>query len=193
MQSKRLPLPEQRGYDMAYELAYKLAREQFVQVADIEALCARSGTRLQPVGSKKVIIVEHLNQTYQVTFPDIEVSLVGSQEAMPLRQKILILHYLNLAKGTPLTNKLITYKELPTAIYFPTFFKRAIKPLVDNFGQEPQQLIEVAARLGGQKANYGDVAVTIKAFSRGEIRITPAKWKKNCSLAEIKSSLKTAK
>ena len=86
-----------------------------------------------------------------------------------------MLHYFTLAKGTPLSNKVITYKELPEgASYFPTFAKRAIKPLLDHFGKEPHRLIDVARKLGGHKADYGDLAVTINAFSR--VPITLVLW-----------------
>jgi hypothetical protein len=125
--------------------------------------------------SQKVITVEYLNRQYQVTLPDIEISMKDSKEAVPLRDKILILHYLIQAKGTPLSNKTITYKELPEGlIYFPTFVKRAIKPLTDHFGKEPHRLINVAKILGGRKAEYGDAAVTINAFHR--VPITLVLW-----------------
>ncbi len=81
-----------------------------------------------------------------------------------------MLHYFNRAKGTPLTNHKIAYKELPEGIiYFPTFYKRAIKPLLDHFGREPERLIGATEKLGGHKVDYGDVAVTINAFSYAPI------------------------
>ena len=93
-----------------------------------------------------------------------------------MRDKILILHYLIRAKGTPISHELIAYKELPEgASYFPTFFKRAIKPIVDNFGTELHLLADAAAKLGGQKVNYGDIAVAINAFSK--IPITFVLWR----------------
>ena len=60
-------------------------------------------------------------------------------------------------------------------VYAPTFSKRAIKPILDTFGKEPQRLIEAAEKLGGHKADYGDVAVTINAFSR--VPITLVLWR----------------
>jgi hypothetical protein len=70
---------------------------------------------------------------------------------------------------------LIAYKELPEgASYFPTFAKRTIKPLLDHFGKEPHLLLDVAQKLGGNKAEYGDVAVTINAFSY--VPITLVLW-----------------
>ena len=170
-----MPLPKQRNYEYGYELAYKLACEQ-ARISDIDELCLRSSARYQVIDSQKVIILKYLNRSYQITFPDIGISLIDNKQEVPIRDKILILHYLTSAKGTPISNKLITYKELPEgASYFPTFAKRAIKPLLDHFGKEPHLLLDVAQKLGGNKAEYGDVAVTINAFSY--VPITLVLWR----------------
>ena len=157
---------------IGYELAYKLAGEQLAEIGDIEQQCLKSGARCQVMDSKKVIIIQYLNRAYLVTVPEIEISLTDSGDEVPIRDKVLILHYLTSAKGTLATNKLITFKELPGgANYFPAFYKRAIKPLLDYFGKEPHLLVAAAEKLGGHKADYGDVAVTIYAFSRVPITI----------------------
>lgn len=171
-----MSLPNQQNYEYAYELAYKLASEQLTKIGDIDQLCLRSGAQCQVIDSQKRIILEYLNQSYQIAFPDIDISLIDSKQELPIRDKILILHYLTLAKGSPISNKVIAYRELPEgASYFPTFSKRAIKPLLDYFGKEPRLLINAAKRLGGYKADYGDVAVTINAFSR--VPITLVLWR----------------
>lgn len=157
---------------IGYELAYKLACEQLAEIGDIEQQCLKSGARCQVMDSKKVIIIQYLNQSYLVTVPEIEISLTDSGDEVPIRDKVLILHYLTSAKGTLATNKLITFKELPGgANYFPAFYKRTIKPILDYFGKEPHLLVAAAEKLGGYKADYGDVAVTISAFSRVPITI----------------------
>ncbi len=174
--SRKETMPGQNSHEYGYELAYKLACEQLAKIDDIEQQCLKSGAQYRVIDSQKVIIVEYLNQSYQVTIPGGEISPIGGGEDVPIRDRILILHYLTQAKGTPTSNKLITYKELPEGTnYFPTFFKRAIKPLVDHFGNEPHRLLDIAGILGGHKADYGDVAVTINAFSR--VPITLVLWR----------------
>jgi len=174
MESKYLTLPTKKNHEYGYELAYRLAREQLAEIKDIEQQCRKSSA--QYIDSKKALIVRYLNQSYLITLPDVEISLMSKEENVPIRDKILILHYLTLAKGTPLSNKAITYKELPEGVnYFPTFYKRAIKPLVNHFGNEPHRLLDVARILDGHEADYGDAAVTINAFSR--VPITLVLWK----------------
>lgn len=166
----------QNSFKYGHELAYSLACEQLVKLGDIEQQCRKSSTRYLEIDSKKAIALEYLNQSYLIWLPAIEISLMNSGEEVPLGDRILILHYFTRAKGTPTSNKLISFKELPEgAGYFPTFSRRAIKPLVDYFGQEPHQLLEVAGILGGRKADYGDAAVTINAFSR--VPVTLVLWR----------------
>jgi len=182
MESRYFPLPNQQNYEYGYELAYKLACEQLAKFDNIGQQCFKSGAQYQVIDSQKIIILEYLNQSYQIVFPDIDISLMGSEEEVPMRDKILILHYLTQAKGTPITNKITAFRELPEgANYFPTFSKRAIKPLLDHFGREPERLIDAAEKLGGHRVDYGDVAVTINAFSY--VPITLVLWQGNGEFA----------
>lgn len=170
MTKERLRLPDRNVREYAHELAYKLALERLAGIDNIEQQCRNSGTQYIP--SEKAVIIDHLNQSYRISLPDGGVSFMTGGEAVPMRDKILILHYFTQAKGTPLSHKNITYKELPEGInYFPVFAKRAIQPVVTFFGSEPEQLLKTAEILGGSKADYGDVAVTISAFSRVPVTI----------------------
>jgi len=176
MKSKSLLLPSQKNYEYGYELAYKLACEQLAKLDNIEQQCRNSGAQYLIVDSQRVIILEYLNQSYQITLPALDISLVDGKEEVPIKNKVLLLHYLTSAKGTPITNKLITFKGLPEGSnYFRTFWQRAIKPLVDHFGSEPHRLVDTAQKLGGHKAEQGDVAVTINAFRR--VPVTLVLWR----------------
>jgi hypothetical protein len=116
MTKQPLKLPERNVREYAHELAYKLAREQLAAITDIKEQCQKSGAQF-PSGSKTLKIL-HLGRTYQVSLPDSEVTFADSTDAVPLRDKILVLHYFTHAKGTPLTGKMITYKELQEGINY---------------------------------------------------------------------------
>lgn len=168
--------PVQKNEEYGYELAYRLAREQLASIPDLAAQCLHSGARLKTTAQGKIIILDYLNQPYQITLPDIKITAQDSPEEVRTRDRILLLHYLNQSKGTPLTGKTIAYKELPEgSTYFPTFAKRAIHPVVNRFGKEPPKLAETAKALGGQPAEYGDDAVTITAFPR--VPVTFILWR----------------
>ena len=182
MQNPYLPLSDSKNYEYGYKLAYQFAGERLAKIGDIEQQCRQTGASLQVIDSKRVVVVKYLDRSYLITLSDVGISLMDSGEKVPLRDKVLILHYFTLAKGIPATDKLITYKELPEGFtYFSTFAKRAIKPLVDYFGSEPHRLLDAAAPLGGRRADYGDVAVTINAFSR--VSIILMLWQGDAELA----------
>ena len=162
-----------------YELPYKLTRDQLAKISDIEEQCHKSGARY--VGPNEIVI-NYLNQPYHITLPDVEILLEDSNVEVPLKDKILILHYFTLAKDTPATGILITYKQLPGGIsYFPAFSQRAIAPFVNHFGKNPELLIKAAAKLGGREADYGDVSVTVNAFDH--VPITLVLWRGDEELA----------
>lgn len=172
MIKKHPTLPAQPVREFAYELAYKIACEKLVNT-NIEEQCRKSGARYLP--AEKSVLIDYLTRTYRISIPQGKVTFVDEVEAVPGRDKILILHYFLRATGAPLSGKVITYKELQEGInYYPTFFKRAIDPIINHFKDQPQKLPDVAAVLGGQKADYGDIAVTFKAFPR--VPVTFVLW-----------------
>jgi len=162
---------EAKNRDYGYGLAVKLARKQLAQ-ADISGQCQRSGARLLP--DQKAVAVDFLDQTYQISLPD-GIVTQGDKEA-PVRETILTLHYFLQAKGTSLTSDPITFKELPEGSgYYPTFYARAIKPLVNRFGGKPEEMGKAAVVLNGRRAGYGDASVTIDAFKN--VPITFVLWR----------------
>lgn len=172
---KRPTLPEQRNYEQALSQAIQIAYEK-LSTGDVPELCLNSGAKYIEQASLKAIAVNYMGQKYRVALPKAEVLNPVSREKLPPRERLLVLHYLLTAKGTPSTGKLLTLKEIPDGSnYFPIFTKRALKPLVDNFGEEPGRVIEVAAKLGGKKAEYGDAAVTVDVFPR--VPLTLVLWR----------------
>jgi len=165
--------------EQGFGLSYKLAREQLTKINDIQEQCRKSGARyVEP----NEIVINYLNQPYHITLPDVEILLEDSNVEVPLKDKILILHYFTLAKGTPATGSLVTYKQLPGGVsYFPAFSQRAIAPFVNHFGKNPEMLIKAAAKLGGHEADHGDVSVTVNAFDH--VPITLVLWRGDEELA----------
>ena len=164
--------------EQSYELAYKLACEELASM-DIEQQCLNSGA--QYLDANRVLI-EYLGNLYVVALPSMEISLKDSEEEISMRDRILILHYLTLAKGTPATNKLIAFRQLSGgASYLSAFSQRTVAPLLRYFGKEPELLIDAAERLGGCKADYGDVAVRLMAFPR--VPVTIILWRGDIEFA----------
>jgi hypothetical protein len=179
-----ISLPDQKNYEVSYGLAFKLAAEKLSALVDLQEQCRRSESICRTGGSGSsrgrgsgsIILLDYLNSTYQVSLPEINITALPGEGKVELRDRILILHYLTMAGGTPLSHKLIAFQELRDgAGYYPTFVKRSVKPLVDFFGTCPEKLLDLSAGLGGSPAEPGDVAVTIPAFKR--VPITLVMWK----------------
>jgi hypothetical protein len=165
MEKRRLEIPEQKDYEYAYAQAYGIACDKLKSIRDIEFQCRKSGAECRKTADGYEITVRYLGQPYIIGFPDGGVSRADDKEEVPIREKVLIMHYFLSAKGAPLTNSKITFRELPEGkVYLRTFAKRTTNPLVRFFGKEPELLLRTAAGMGGYKEDYGDTAVTIPAF-----------------------------
>ncbi len=164
--------PPRRGFDEAYALAYQIAADKLKSVTDVHALCAKSGARVETEAWHGVIGLDYLGQRCLVTLPAVEV-VAASGNPLTGRDKLIILHYLNTADGAPFAGKPVTFKELPEGmIYYPTFVKRAIKPILDKYADAPEALVAAAERLGAVKAENGDFSFRLKALPHVPITVT---------------------
>ena len=165
---KSYPNISEEGFGLAYELACKKLAS-----LDLEEVCRKSGAQYM---DRNRVIVHYLNRPYLITLPNVEISLKDEDEKIPIKDRILILHYLTQATGAPYTNILITYGQIEGGkFYCPVFVKRNLEPILSCFGNQPELLVDVAQKFGGKRANYGDVSVSIDAFPM--VRIFIIIWK----------------
>ncbi len=177
--------PARRSREEGFELSYRLARQQLAQISDLEEQCRKAGARYLGPGE---IIIDYVGEPYRISVPNGDISAADGKTDVPLTDKIVILHYFVGAAGTPASGELITFKQLPGGIsYYPAFFQRTVAPFVSRFGKRPELMTEVAARFGGQKAEYGDTSVTISAFDL--VPVTLVLWRGDEELAPSGSIL----
>ena len=87
----------------------------------------------------------------------------------------IILHYLVHAQNQPLTNKLISFRELWGGNeYYYAFNNRVLKPLIGYFSEKPELLIKSGCALGGEKIEKGEFGVSIPVLPR--VPITVLLW-----------------
>lgn len=156
---------------MNYTAAFEAALQKF-RAGSFEEMASYSG---YPVEGQKFVI-DFLGLHFKVEYPSgkFEPEPAPNGE-LPIFAQILILHYLANTTETQEQGTLISYKELPGGtIYIQPFTHRAIQPLVKCFGAKPENLREVATRLGGEAKRLGDVSVTLKVFPR--IPVTLVLW-----------------
>jgi hypothetical protein len=176
MDNRRIEVPENQNYEYALEQAYTLVREKLLNIENLERHCDNSDSKYKEKDGKKHIHVYYLGEEYTVTLPEMNVSKENDENEIPFREKVLILHYLAQAKGTSPSGKYITFRELPEGpVYFRTFSKRTIQPLVKNFGEDPSRLLDIGKEFGGIPSEPGDISLAIPAFKR--VLVTIVIWK----------------
>lgn len=108
--------------------------------------------------------IPFLGREYRLTCPQFEFTdHIDPGKEVPIQEQVLILHYLRGAGNVnrPVKNW-ISYREIPgAAFYFSAFVKRATEPLKMVFGNDPDALRGVAAKLGGVPIEMGDVGFEI--------------------------------
>jgi hypothetical protein len=157
------PLPSPGGYERACAESAALAFGKLGK-ADLAELCRKSGA--SPVDAD-TLRLPFLNREYLIDRRAGSVSPAAGAEPLPMAERLLLLHYLVTAKGTPGREEMISFQELPEGVaYQPTFYKRAIRPLLNRFGAAPAEFIAAAAAFGGVAARQGDASVTIQVFPR---------------------------
>ena len=135
-----------------YDEAVKLARKKLETLAP-EKVCKLCGAGYN--GEK--YIINWLAKEYAVSLTE------NAENAnYPQALEIIFLHYLT-SEGTKRPEgKLISYREVPGALFYePKFIQRAVNPIVRCFGGGPKKLIEAGEALGGAKSSEGDASVKI--------------------------------
>jgi len=103
------------------------------------------------------IKIRYFNRWYLVS--PCNITCPQEKKPVPEKEKIIILHYLTSSKGTPLTDKLIDFREIPSgSMYYSSFEARVYQPFLAFFGKNPALFIKAGAALDGERVDFGDIA-----------------------------------
>ena len=125
-------------------------------------------TKLENLSPEKVcglcgVNFDNNSEKYKINWmsKEYELSLTDNPDYSQALE-IIFLHYLTSEGTKKPEGKLISYREIPGAMFYePKFIQRAVNPIVKCFGKTPEKLIETGKSLGGIKSNEGDVSVKI--------------------------------
>lgn len=156
---------------MNYTAAYETALARF-QKTSLEEIAQYSGYLVQG----QQIQVNFLGQQFTVEHPSGKFNPEPQIEGeLPIFARILVLHYLGNRSQAREAGQFISYKELPGGgIYIQPFTNRAIRPMAQFFGEQPERILDIGKRLGGVPVKLGDAAVTLMAFPK--VPITLVLW-----------------
>jgi hypothetical protein len=148
-----------------YQAALDKARRELQQL-DPFVVALRSGSRVLTRPSGRVVELAYWGRDTEVTWETGEVcSPAGAP--LPPTARLIVLHYLLTADGTPLADRWLSFRELPDGrVYDTAFQRRACQPLARIFGQCPAAFIEAARRLGGEALSFGDASFLFRVLPR---------------------------
>ncbi|MCL6432089.1 MAG: DUF3786 domain-containing protein [Anaerolineae bacterium] len=148
-----------------YQAALDKARRE-LQRLDPYVAAVRSGGRTLNRSSGQAVELTYWGHGIEVTW---ETGDVCSPAGAPLSPtaRLIVLHYLLTADGTPLADRWLSFRELPDGrVYDTAFRRRACQPLARVFGQRPAAFAEAARRLGGETLCFGDASFLFRVLPR---------------------------
>ena len=149
-----------------YKNTLEIAKEEF-RKKDPQNIAFNSGAEYRPNPSGGIIELLVLSRQIAITWPEGEMTAPPGTKVLSLQEQGLTMHYLIQAKGAPLTETWITFREIPSGeFYYSAFVQRAKEPLVKTFGDRPDLLVELGLKMGGTKGEEGDASLYFKVFPR---------------------------
>ncbi|MFN2290431.1 MAG: DUF3786 domain-containing protein [Anaerolineae bacterium] len=117
-------------------------------------------------------LVPFFGRLYEIMWPGASVRRVADGEDADVATRILLLHYLITADGTPMASKWITFRQLPGGLGYDAAFQgRANLRLARAFGHELAAFEDAAAALGGERLEFGDAAFSFRALPRAWLAV----------------------
>lgn len=138
-----------------------------LKTRDPSSLVKSSGGQL----NGRELRIRHLNKEASLDLDSGELRWSDGSE-MEGDFKVVLLHYLQKADGR-LDGQWISYREIEGgALYYSVFQGRAIVPLVKNFGENPEALLNVAGKLGATVIKRGDASIDFPFFPYLLVNVT---------------------
>jgi len=154
-----MEITKQKNYQQSFDLACTT-----IKGMNLEERAKKAGADYRKEKNGGEIIIYFFSEPYHIQFPQIEFSS-PNKKTVSLVTRILLLHYLIRADGTPLTGKWVAYKEIPGGLlYANVFTRRVTEPLQRKFGKSAKGFKEVGIQSGGKPLEVGNVSFTLQAF-----------------------------
>jgi hypothetical protein len=156
-----------RTPDEVYGPAVQKAQEAFPRLVP-QQVAVRADVVYQPQGiSEGQFRVPFFGEMHDIHWPGGTVKRQADPGQVEVATRILLLHYLLTADGTPLTGQWIAFRILPGGLGYDAAFQgRAALRLARAFGTR-QPAFEAAARLlGGEGLSFGDSSFAFRVLPR---------------------------
>lgn len=153
------PLESHDGHEI-YEPSFSRAAN-ILRNINVDYLCEQCGIHAVEGG----VVVPYFNEEYEVRLPEV----VFEPPGLSTYEQILILHYITTLENHPAQGTYVSFKNLPGASFYDTAYrKRGPEKIIKTFGDNIDSLVGAAERLGGERADAGDVSARLQVFPKVE-------------------------
>jgi hypothetical protein len=161
MRFSKMELTKQRNYEQSLDLACATLRG-----TDPEERAQKAGATHQGSPGGEEIRIDFFGGGQVIRFPEMSFS-APEKKTVSLVTRVIVLHYLIHADGSPLMGKWVGYKDIRGGLlYAGVFARRVTEPLVRTFGRSAGLFQEAGLRSGGIPAGIGDASFTLSALPR---------------------------
>ena len=151
----------EKGYESALQEA-----KRALQTLDPYKAAYMAGCDFHAHGEGGQFIVPFFGRDYVVTVPRTAVHAPDGQEP-DTAARLIILHYLIHADGTPPADHWIAFRELPNGlVYDSAFHKRAGLRLAAEYGADARAFAAAAGAMNGERLAFGDASYMFRALPR---------------------------
>ena len=152
-----MEIAKQKNYQQAFNLACLSIKE-----LNREERAKKAGADYERGESGEKIVVRFFSEPYEIRFPEVEFCS-ASKKVVSLVTRVLLLHYLIRADGSPLTGRWVGYKDIPGGLHYAgVFARRVTEPLLRRFGNSPGLFQEIGTGVGGESAGIGDASFVLR-------------------------------
>lgn len=120
-----------------------------------------------------IITLSSFGRRITVSYPQGEVRFAGTSLMPVWEWRLIILNYLGRADNTPLTGKLITYKETEHGqVFYPAFYRSYLLPLIKRLSaEEPAKVKAACCDLGAVVAKRNDISAVFSVLPRFPVTV----------------------
>ncbi|MBN2072998.1 MAG: DUF3786 domain-containing protein, partial [Actinobacteria bacterium] len=83
----------------------------------------------------------------------------------------IILHYLSVADGAPITGEWISYRELPGGLFYSGTMPPVIAPLIKKYQENGEDFVNRALKIGGRVTGDNKYGVVVYPFIRFPVMV----------------------
>lgn len=151
-------------FEEAYQESISLARKTLTGL-DPGLISRRTGGRWEEnAPGEGLLYLVFWNGEWAIRFPEVEIMVISGPKALKPTEQIVILHYLIQAQGIPIKGNWVTFRQIPSGLfYYDPFVKRCIKPFTGFFGRHPEILKDFSkGRPALSSVGLGDISLVLR-------------------------------